>query len=141
MTTVYSKEMSVVNAGKHVYGGIAGGRIRRYRATVDLAAQPSGDTIVLSNIMPGETFSFGVLYSSVSLGAATLAIGTEGAADAYMTAATVTTADKPVFFGKVAAAGANTESQTDRTTVIATVGAAALPAAGTLVIDVYTSGV
>ncbi len=141
MATVYSNEKNLVNAGKNVYGGVVGGRMRRYRATVELKAQAADDVIELIDVPAPETFAFGVIFASVTLGTATLAIGTADDPDAYMAAKTVTTADTPVFFGTTAAAAADTASETGVKTITATVGTAALPASGTLVVDIYTSGV
>ncbi len=141
MAKVYSNEKTSENEGKHVYGGYVGGRMRRYRAVVKLDGQASGDIIELVDIPAIETFAFGVLYTSVSLGTATLSIGTADDADEFMAAKTVTSADTPVFFGTSAAAGKDTACENGVRTVTATVGTAALPASGTLVVDVYTSGV
>lgn len=141
MATVYSKEMTIINTGKEAYAGVVGGRVRRYRATVELKAQAADDVIELIEVPANETFAFGVIYVSATLGTATLAIGTADDADAYMADDTVTTADTPVFFGTTAAAAADTASETGKTTITATVGTAALPASGTLVVDIYTSGV
>lgn len=141
MAKVYSKEMTIINAGKAVYAGVVGGRVRRYRATVELKAQAADDVIELIEVPANKTFAFGVIFTSVTLGKATLAIGTADDPDAYMVAKTVTTADAPVFFGTADAASADTTAKAGKTTITATVGSAALPASGTLVIDVYASDI
>lgn len=109
-----------------------GARKRTYRSTVTLAAQASGDTIVLANIPAGYTFAGGKLVTDTSLGSATLAIGTAASAAYFKAAGTQTGTDAPASFGKAAAFA---EVSPDARQVIATVGAAALPASGTLVID------
>ena len=38
-------------------GGVQGGRLRRFRATVTMAAQASGDTIVLAEVPAGYVFA------------------------------------------------------------------------------------
>ena len=141
MATVYSQEMTIINTGKEAYAGVVGGRMRRYRATVELKAQAADDVIELIEVPANETFAFGVIFASVTLGTATLAIGTADDAFAYMAEKTVTSADTPVFFVTTAAAAADTASETGVKTITATVGTAALPASGTLVVDIYTSGV
>lgn len=141
MATVYSKEKKLEEAGKHVSGKTVGGRVRRYRAVVELSAQASGDVIELVDVPAEETFAYGVLNVSESLGTATLSVGSLDDADEFMAAKTVTTANTPVFFGSAEAAAENTEGKTGVKTITATVGTAALPVSGTLVVDVYTSGV
>lgn len=141
MATVYSNEKNAINGGKAVYGGVVGGRMRRYRATVSYASQASGTIIELIDVPAFQTFAFGVIFSSVALGTATLSVGTADEAAAYRTAATVPNADTPVFFGKTAQAAEAANGKTGVKTITATVGAAALPASGTLVVDIYTSGV
>ena len=43
------------------FGGVHGGRLRRYRATVTMAAQADTDTVTLAKIPAGATFAFGML--------------------------------------------------------------------------------
>lgn len=113
-----------------------GARIRRFRASITLASQASGDTITLANVPAGYVFDHGKLTTDTSLGSATIAVGTS-ASSAYFKAAGVQTAtDAPAVFGKAAALA---ETETAARTVIATVGTAALPASGNLVIDLYFS--
>lgn len=117
-------------------GAVQGGRMRRWRATVALAAQADGDTIVLANVPAGHVFAFGVLNSSVSLGTSTIAIGTDTTAGKYRASA-VHTATTPTMFGLFSAA--DDDPLTADEEVILTNTTAALPGSGTLVVDLYFS--
>jgi hypothetical protein len=118
-------------------GAVVGGRLRRFRATVTLASQASGDTIVLTKVPAGYVFAYGVINASATLGAsATLAIGNATTATKYRAAA-VFTAAAPTLFGDVAAQ--DDSAYTAQETIIATVGAAALPSSGTLCVDLFFS--
>jgi len=117
-------------------GAVQGGRIRRFRATVTMAAQASGDTIVLANVPAGYAFAYGVVNASATLGTATLAVGIDGTAGKYRTAATFTAA-APTLFGNSTAVDDDPLSASEE--VIATVGTAALPGSGTLIVDLYFS--
>jgi hypothetical protein len=118
-------------------GAVQGGRIRRYRASVTMAEQADGDTITLARVPAGMAFAYGVINASATLGSATVAIGVSGTPAKYRAAA-VFTAAIPTLFGVAASAAAAPLS--DGETVILTIGADDLPAAGTLVVDLYYSG-
>lgn len=119
-------------------GAVNTARLRRFRATVTLASQASADTIVLADVPAGYAFAYGVLASSASLATATLAVGTATTAGKYRAAAVFTATDTPTPFGIATAVAGSRLTATER--VIATVGTAALPASGTLVVDLYFSG-
>lgn len=112
-------------------------RVRRFRATVNLASQASGDTVVLADIPAGFSFAWGQLVSSVSLGTSTVAVGTAASAGAFRAAAVFTATDTPTQFGVTAAVAAGALASTTR--VLLTVSTAALPASGTLIVDLYFS--
>lgn len=114
-----------------------GARTKRFRASITLASQASGDTIVLADLPAGVLFDFAMVTTSVTLGTATLSLGTAASATAFSPAATYTTANVPALACSAAAAAAAPLSATTR--VIATIGTAALPASGTLVIDLYVN--
>lgn len=119
------------------FGGVQGGRLRRFRATVPFAAQASGDTIVLAAVPAGHTFAFGMVNASATFGAsATVAIGTAASAGKYRAAATHT-ATVPTLFGLYTAADDVPLASPE--TVIMTVGVAALPGSGSAVVDLYFS--
>lgn len=118
-------------------GGVHGGRLRRFRATVPFASQASGDTITLAQVPAGYTFAFGMVNASATFGAsATVAIGTAASAGKYRAAA-VHTATVPTLFGLYTAA--DDEPLEAEETVIMTVGVAALPSTGSAVVDLYFS--
>lgn len=113
-----------------------GGRLRIFNEKVALAGQTTSDTIQVAKLPRGARVLFGVLVSTVSLGSSTIAIGVNGTAGKYRAAGVFTIADAPTFFGAAANVG---EALTAEETVIITIGAAALPGAGTLrVMMVYT---
>lgn len=115
---------------------VVGGRLRRFRATVTLASQADGDTVVLAKVPAGHVFAYGVLTGSASLGSSTVAVGIAGTAGKYRAAATHT-ATTPTFFGVASAVAA--APLTAEETVILTNTTAALPSSGTLVVDLYFS--
>jgi|SRR5215217_3506913 len=140
MATTYALEVSPQYAtppGKSP-GTVQGGRMRRWRATIALAAQPSADVVVLANVPAGHTFAYGILTGSVSLGTSTAAIGVAGTPAKYRAAAVNTAVDTPLVFGPAAAIAMDPLGTTGEQ-VILTIGAAALPGAGTLVVDLYYS--
>lgn len=119
-------------------GGVQGGRVRRFRATVPFAGQGIGDTIVLAEVPAGYTFAYGVINNTATFGAtATIAIGAAGAAGKYRAAA-VQTATGPQLFGLATAADDAPLEAAER--VIMTVAAAALPTSAEFaVVDLYFS--
>lgn len=139
MAETFANEISGVDAvpSTKSNGGLQGGRLRRFRASVTLASQAIADTIVLADVPVGYAFSHGILNTDTSLGTSTLAIGNATTAGKFRAAAVFTATNSPTFFGVNAAVAADPPKATER--VIATVAAAALPAAGTLVVDLYFS--
>ncbi|MGB3502269.1 MAG: hypothetical protein WBA44_11635 [Mesorhizobium sp.] len=145
-------------------GALFDARPRLYRTSIPLEGQTSGSKIDLGIIPAGRYFVAGILLTDTSLGSATLAIGTADAVGVvgdptkYRAAATFTTTDVPTLFGKAAATGAVTQPAWGReeigvigsgspyTTanieekIVATVGSAALPSSGTLVVTLVFSG-
>lgn len=118
-------------------GALSGGKRRTIRETFDLstATFASGDVLTIGKLPIGAHFAGGRIIASATMGAtATIAIGKAGATAKYRAAAVHTTVDQPVTFGL---ASAFVQAPlTAPETVIATIAAAALPAAGTLVIEV-----
>jgi hypothetical protein len=119
-------------------GGVQGGRVRRFRATVPFAGQGIGDTVVLAEVPAGYTFAYGVMNNTATFGGtATIAIGVEGTAGKYRAAA-VQTATGPQLFGLASAADDAPLEAAER--VILTVAAAALPTSAEFaVVDLYFS--
>lgn len=140
MPNTYSTEAQLLQNQPKQYpnASYAGGRMRRFRNTITLASQGDGDTITCQPVPAGHVFAFGVLTTSVTLGSSTLAIGVAGTAAKFRTAATFTAVDVPTLFGKNGPASADFLTSVE--TPIITIGAAALPSSGTLVVDFYYSG-
>lgn len=113
-------------------------RIQNYRAVITLASQAAGDDIRLFRLPAGVYPLRGWMTSTVTLGAsATVAIGIAGATGKYRAAATFTAVNTPTPF---MVTGANITSGlpvplATAEEVLATIAVAALPASGTLLID------
>ncbi len=116
---------------------VYGGRLKRLRASFNVALQTTSDTLVIGDLPAGATFAYGVLNSNLSLGSSTLAIGTSNNTNKYRRAATFTDTDTPTVFGNMAPVVADPLAATER--VIGTIAVAAFPANGTLVVDLYYS--
>ena len=139
MATTYATEAAGFGTTPNTKadGGIHGGRLRRFRASFTMAAQASGDDIVLAKVPAGYRFAFGIINASATMGgAATVAIGTAASAGKYRAAA-IFTAAAPTLFGVNTAV--DDDALTDAETVILTVGAASLPGSGTAYVDLYYS--
>jgi hypothetical protein len=117
-----------------VDGSLQGGHVRVYQETITLAAQATTDTIVVALPTKGETFLYGVLTSTVSLGTSTIAIGITGTTGKYRAAATFTATDTPTMFGVTSAMSSKLTADE---TVFITIATAALPGSGTLVVEMY----
>jgi hypothetical protein len=130
----YTAPRSTTPVGQ-VDGSVQGGHVRVYREKITLASQTTSDTIVVAYPSAGETFLYGVITTDTSLSTSTIAIGVGGATGKYKAAAAnVTTANAPLLFGVVAGQAAKL---TVDETVFITIGAASLPASGTLIVDLY----
>lgn len=136
MATHQSKEYKDVLDGKIVVENEVNAKLRRFKATITLASQASGDVIQLFKVPAGYSFVTGILNSSASLSTATIEIGTAEDDDKYRASA-VHTATAPTLFG--AQAGFVKGGNTAEELVILTVGTASLPASGTLVVDMIFS--
>ena len=117
-------------------GAVQGGRVRRFRATIALASQADGDTVVLAQVPAGYAFAYGILNASATLGSSTIAVGIAGTAAKYRAAA-VFTAAAPTLFGISTAVDDAPLAAGE--TVILTNTTAALPSSGTLIVDLYFS--
>ena len=138
MTVLYSAEMAGLAAVPVSLpsGGIVDGNVRVKRATIALDTQTTSDTIVIAKAQEGESFLYGVLNSSATLGAsATVAIGVTGTVGKYRAAATHTAANVPTLFG--VNAGVATLAAEEE--IFITIASASLPGSGTLVVDMYFS--
>lgn len=105
------------------------GRVRAIHDSITMAAQAAATVIRIGRIPRGACVLFGALATTVTLGAATIAVGISGTTGKYRAAATLTTADAPQFFGVTSAL--MTELTADETIQLLTA-AASLPGSGTL---------
>ena len=130
-------------SGTRTRGNVVNARLKRYRATITLAGQLNGDQIQLCILPPGATFAFGLITASVSLGSANFAVGPIGALTRYRGASPMTQVDWPNLFGAAAVAGAAVAGAADALAaeepIFGTISGANLPAAGTLVVDLFVS--
>ena len=137
MPTTNSTQAADKALGKKLDGAINGAPLKCFRVEVPLAAQAAADIINLLTLPRGYRFAYGVMVASVGLGAAaTVAIGVAGTPAKYRAAAIMNNADTPTLFGTQAAAAEAEGAEKD---IIATVGAAALPGAGTLTVFIFAS--
>lgn len=126
-----------------------GGKQRTYGDTITLASQASGKKIAVARIPVQSSIVGFTIITDTSLSTATLSIGDMNSATQYAAAATFTATDTPTRTGKAVAHMTPITSGYDATTglastsftdIVLTVGVAALPASGNLVvlIDVLT---
>ena len=113
--------------------GLAGAKRRSTTEVFTLAAQAAGSLLYVGTLPAGAVFEAIVLTTSVTLGAATLACGTEASAAKYAAAAVLTAPDagsiRAITTGLAQAPLAAPED------VYLLTAAAALPGAGTLVTE------
>jgi hypothetical protein len=137
MATTYGTQMTKLRNSSPVeypLAGDVGGRVRCFNERIDLASQPSGDTIEIAKLPKGARVLFGILNTDTSLGSSTLAIGNGTSSGKYRAAATFTSTNTPTFFGVVAGVG---EALTAEEIVLATIAAANLPSSGILRIMIF----
>ena len=108
-------------------------KVRAFRKTVSLASQASGSVIDLFTLPKGCVPILGVINASVSLATATIKIGNASDDDKYRAAAVHTVTASTVFGEGMGNALSADEK------VILTTGTAALPASGTLEINILCS--
>lgn len=145
MATYLSNELAGTTDGKtltpvlgnRLRGSVINGRVKRFRATITLSGQLSGDQFQLFTLPIGASFILGNTVTSISLGTSTLGIGALGSPTKYRgQSAGMTSVDTPVLF---ASASAGSSELGAEELVYATVGGATLPGSGTLVIDMLVS--
>ena len=139
-TQTYSTELTGIDSRpvvKAEANAAYGAKLKRYRASITLNSQDIASTIQLCRIPTGESFAFGIMNASATLGTSTIAIGITGTTGKYFVAATFTGAVATLFAAPVADEVA--AAYTAEEDVFLTVAVAPLPASGTLVIDIYTS--
>ena len=110
------------------------GRVRVFNEKVTLASQTTSDTIEVAKLPKGARVLYGLLTSTVSLGSSTVAIGINGTTGKYRAAAAFTATDTPTPFGVATNIG---EPLAAEEILFLTIGAATLPASGTLRVTVF----
>ncbi len=133
---------------------VQGGKVRVDIATITLASQASGSLIMLTRIPIGATPLGATVITDTSLVSSTLSLGNVNNASLYAPAATLTSTNTPTDKSNTASFGSPITAGYDATTgnavtayapgqggalyddVVAGVGVAALPAAGTLKVAV-----
>jgi hypothetical protein len=117
-------------------GNAVNAKMRRTISTFVLAAQAAGSRLMLPRVPAGARGVHHRITSSVDLGAATIAIGIAGDVSKYKAAAVFAAVDTPTTVAKAANLAAELAADEDQ---FVTTAAAALPGAGTLVIEtLYT---
>ena len=137
MATQYGLQMGRLRNTAPVDLPMAGdvhGRVRCFNEKVTLASQPTADIVEVARLPKGARVLYGLLVSTVSLGASTLAIGVSGTTGKYRAATTFTTIDTPILFGPAASLG---EPLATEEIVFLTIAAAPLPASGTLRVLIF----
>jgi hypothetical protein len=131
MAALNGLQMAKLKASPVDYPEVAdvGGRLRVFNEKITLAGQATTDTIAVARLPKGARVLYGVLTTDTSLGSSTIAIGVAGSTGKYRTAATFTATNTPTPFGNAAAVGEPLAADEE---VIITIGAASLPGAGTL---------
>lgn len=137
-THTYSTEAQLLQNTPKEFpnAALAAGRLKRSRNLITLATQDVASTIKLVPIPTSSSFAFGMLTASVSLGSATIAIGDSTTAGRFRADA-VHTATVATLFGISTAV--DDDLNTSPIEPLLTVSTAALPASGTLIVDMYYS--
>ena len=138
MTTFYSAELTgyasvpVVKPSATQYSG----NVVVYQGSITMAAQATTDTIVYGVVPAGSFFLYGIIDADTSTATATLALGITGTTGKYRAAAAFTTINTPTLFG-IAAASLSTAGLLATETQFVTIGTAALPGAGNLILQQF----
>lgn len=109
-------------------------KVRRTSSTFTFASQAAGSRLLLPKVPKGAKGVHHRITVSVTTATATLALGIAGNTTKYGAAVAYTTADTPTSVAKAANLAAELAADEDQ---FLTVGTAALPAAGTLVVETF----
>lgn len=143
MAQTYSNELSGIASIPVVKPSATAGygaRLRRYRASISLAAQVFGvgNEVIIAKVPAGLAFAYGIVNTDTSLATSTISIGTAATAAKYNNAAqTLTATNTPTLFA--AAAQEEQAVLTAEEVIQILVGVANLPASGNLVVDLFFS--
>ncbi len=136
MANTRAAQMTKLNAGTTPAPGFVDGTVRCFNETVTYASQGIADTIEVGRLPKGAVVRGIQLCADTSSGTATISVGTSASPAKYRAAAVFTATDTPTLFGKAAALNVALAAEE---TVILTVGTAALPASGTLQVNLIYS--
>lgn len=138
MAITNGTQMATVKAGNgsKVAPGLVGAKVRVFVENVTLASQSTGasNAIRIARVPAGARFLGVDISTTVSLGSSTIKIGDSGNDDRFMEAATYTVVDTRLSEAVAENIGYEFTEDTD---ILLEVGAAALPASGTLSILFY----
>ena len=109
----------------------AGGKLRVLIEVFNFAGEATGSYAIGAPLPAGAVPVFGCLVASASTGSSTLAIGNRDNASRYRAGTILAQTDTPVLFGPGLVLGSATAATEQ---LMLTVGNAALPAAGRLII-------
>ena len=132
MTVLYGTQMTKLNAGTPADPGFVDGGVKSFMESVTLASQTTADTIAVARLPKGAVLRGARIMTSVTLGAATIAIGITGDAGKYRAAAVFTTVETWESLDTTSLLHTALSAEEE---VIVTIGAASLPAAGTLLVQ------
>lgn len=137
-----SKQMVAIAAARAVDGTTYQVNTMQFRAVLDLSsadtARASGDTNLMVRLPPGVVADHVRAVASVSLTTSTLAFGVAGAPAKYGAAKVYGTDPKTAVTWHEPAAMADADIKTAED-IIMTIGGAALPANGLLIVDVFAT--
>jgi hypothetical protein len=132
MATLYGAQMTKVNAGTPTDPGFVNGSVRSFLEVVTLAGQAATDTVVVARLPKGAVLRGARIMTDTSLGTSTIAIGVSGTTGKYRAAAVFTTTDTWEEIGQAADFHAALSAEEE---VFISIGAAALPASGRLLVQ------
>ena len=133
MAELYATQMTKVNAGTTPDPGFVDGTRRQFIESLTYAAQGTTDTVAIARLPKGAIVTGGRIMTSVTTATATMAIGITGTTGKYRAAAAFTTTDTWEELG-IDTTTFNV-ALTAEEEVIITIGTAALPASGTLLVQ------
>jgi len=142
MTIFYGSENTGVASTPAQRAGASalyGGKVRVFGNVLTLATQTTSDNWLIAKVPAGHRFLFGLITTTVTLGSAVVAVGTNSVHASngqYRAAAVFTTVDTPTLFG-VTATGVAAAATTADTELWLTIATASLPASGSLAVELF----
>jgi len=138
MALTYCAELTGIDSlpQSDAAGNVQGARRHRYRATIALTAQVTGD-ILIAIPQIGEVFEGARTVASATLGSTTFGIIGLTSGNTYVATGQTSTGTTPVSYATPAALALPALVQADR--IVLRTAAATLPGSGTLVVDLFFS--